>query len=627
MNTSDRESLHPTVKLLRVTGEFVRRSQSTGSFYQNHSDLPPRYHQNRRSRSANSVLHLPLQAPPHNASSFKPNSDLLQEQNYSAQDGGSEVYGVRLLRVTPESEFPMTFRGSEVTPQQSPLLQLEPPQRLDPPNFHLIRSRRMEQLYKAKIARVNEELRFFRAAAKRQGHYELSKSLPDVSMTGEVSALKLTIAQLEREQIDLLRLVLHLRGRLKQVSKENVELASKAVEASEAAETSKRQLAMADAARGRAVEEMESLKTRFADALRDHELQQRAALSNTLNKSDTRLEVIKASLLLAEKKTAEASARASHVEAQLTDLTNRLQASEAENKCLREENRRLIEESKKSLASANIQSERALKKLTHFQEQANLDEDAMRNSISMLRSQLHEALERAEKSQTELILANEAQVRLLSRSNALEQRLQQVESDLATANACHEEEMREVKDTAEAGEARLRSALEQLTHLYETRMSHAEDLFNQQHRLLKKLREECRYNVEAFDLTVSQMDRRQQLLLNEAQEAREIAALNEEERDRLHNETVEHLTQADCLARQVSQLEQTLSDKNSEIGQLNDKHQKLVRDARVLAKEVKYLQNQLSQYVPEKEKNLFDRCIIGSHEVQKVIARVEKFPT
>lgn len=64
-----------------------------------------------------------------------------------------------------------------------------------------------------------------------------------------------------------------------------------------------------------------------------------------------------------------------------------------------------------------------LKKLTHFQEQANLDEDAMRDSISLLRSQLREALERAEKSQTELILANEAHVRLLSQSNALEQRV------------------------------------------------------------------------------------------------------------------------------------------------------------------------------------------------------------
>ncbi|KAL5108800.1 hypothetical protein TcWFU_003988 [Taenia crassiceps] len=619
MDTNDRTSLHQNVKLIRTAGEFVRRSQSMGGFYQNHVDLPRRHHQLRRSRSANSMLHLTLQAPPDDTSYYKPNS----ERICSARDNGSEIYGVRLLRVTPNSEFPMAFRGLEVTSQPPPTLQLNLPQRFDPPNSQL---QRMEQLYKAKIARMSEELRFFRTTARKEGHHELSKSLPDVSLTGEISALKLAIAQLEREQIDLLRLILYLRGRLRQVSKENVELATKAAEASAAAETVKRQLAIADAARNRAVEEVESLKTRFSDALRHHELQQKEALCNTLNQSDTRLEVIRASLLLAEKRAAEASARVSHAEDQLTDLTKRFQATDAENKCLREENTRLTEELKKSLAKASIQSEEVMKKLTHFQEQANLDEDAMRDSINLLRSQLREALERAEKSQTELILANEAQVRFLSRNSALEQRLKQMESDLVTASQCHEAEMREVKETAAAQETQLRSALEQLTHLYDARLSHAEDLFNQQHRLLKKLREECQSNVEAFDLTVSQMDKRQQVLLNEAQTVREIAEVNGEERDRLYSETVEHLTQADCLARQVSRLEHTLSTKNTEINRLNDNHRTLVKDARVLLKEVKHLQNMLSQCISEKENILFQQYISGSYEVQEVIARLEKAP-
>lgn len=61
------------------------------------------------------------------------------------------------------------------------------------------------------------------------------------------------------------------------------------------------------------------------------------------------------------------------------------------------------------------------------------------------------------------------------------------------------------------------------------------------------------------------MDRRQKILQTEAQTVREIAAVNGEERDRLYSETVEHLMQADCLARQVSQLEQTLTNRNSEV--------------------------------------------------------------
>lgn len=61
-----------------------------------------------------------------------------------------------------------------------------------------------------------------------------------------------------------------------------------------------------------------------------------------------------------------------------------------------------------------------MKRLTHFQEQANLDEDVMRDSISMLKSQLQDALTKAEKFQTDLVSSNEEQIRLLSRTNTLE---------------------------------------------------------------------------------------------------------------------------------------------------------------------------------------------------------------
>ena len=55
------------------------------------------------------------------------------------------------------------------------------------------------------------------------------------------------------------------------------------------------------------------------------------------------------------------------------------------------------------------------------------------------------------------------------------------------------------------------------------------------------------------------------MLMTEAQKAKEMAAASEEERDRLHVETVEHLTEADNLAKQVSLLEKKLSKKEDEV--------------------------------------------------------------
>ncbi|KAM7535657.1 hypothetical protein Aperf_G00000093109 [Anoplocephala perfoliata] len=497
-------------------------------------------------------------------------------------------------------------------------LRLETPLNLEIQNDQLMR---IERLYKAKLARMSDELRFLRSKSQ----FDTSQSLPDVSKANEVPALKMTIARMESEQIDLMRLALHYRDRLKQVLKENADMVSKYIELSEAAELAKRKLAMAESERIRALEEVEVLKSHFAEALRDHEVQQQGALNHALNQSDARLEAIRASLLLAEKNAAESNAKALHSESQLADSAKRLHAIEVENKYLRDENIRLIEEKKVALMTANFQSQKTLKRLTHFQEQVNIDEDEMRDSISMLKSQLQDALKKAEKSQTDLVSSNEEQIRLLTRANALEIKLRQAESDLATAIQQHEVEMGEVVKTARARESYLTSALESLTQLHETKMSRAEEIINQQRRLLGKLREECRNNVEIFDGKLSHIDKQHQILLSEAEKAKELIASSEEERDRFQASTLEHLAHADQLAKQIFQLEVQISDTNFQMAQLNGKNQELLKDARILVREVKYLQSQLSQHISEKENVLSDQDLFGSQVAQEAIRRIELF--
>ena len=101
---------------------------------------------------------------------------------------------------------------------------------------------------------------------------------------------------------------------------------------------------------------MKFLKTDFEEALHDHKCQQRENINQALNESEKRFEIIKAALLSAEKNAAEASAKASFAEEKLTESTKKVQMLEAENKQLRADNTRLIEESTKSLTSAHIES-------------------------------------------------------------------------------------------------------------------------------------------------------------------------------------------------------------------------------------------------------------------------------
>lgn len=63
--------------------------------------------------------------------------------------------------------------------------------------------------------------------------------------------------------------------------------------------------------------------------------------------------------------------------------------------------------------------------------------------------------------------------------------------------------MGEVVKTAQARESYLASALENLTQLHEAKMGIAEEIINQQRRLLEKLREECRNNVEVDKIALN----------------------------------------------------------------------------------------------------------------------------
>ncbi|VDN98730.1 unnamed protein product [Rodentolepis nana] len=442
-------------------------------------------------------------------------------------------------------------------------------------------------------------------------------------MTGEIASLKMTISQLESEQIDTLRLALHFRDRFRQVYKENADLAKRFLKISEMSESAEQKLAMAENARIHDLEEIELLKSRFAEDLRNQEIQQRENLNRALNQCDERLETIKATLILAEKKAADSSARALHAESKLEDAMKRLYSLEMENKRLRDEKNRLEEEKKMSLLTANFTSRKALKRLAIIQEQADMDEGAMRESIALLKSQLQDTLLRAEKCQTELELSKEEQIRLLNRVKSLETMSRRAEGDLATASQQHEVEIKEMVTIAQSRESQLTSALKRLTQNHEIEIGRAEEIITQQGQLIAKLREECRSNVETFDIKLSQMEEKHKILLSENKKAKEIFTSVENERNRMHNLSREHLIQVDKLTKKVYSLEEQLSEKKFQMGHQNAKQRDILVDAKLLAQQIRQLRIWITQNIKEKDNELFETDLFGSFEAQEAAKRIE----
>lgn len=184
------------------------------------------------------------------------------------------------------------------------------------------------------------------------------------------------------------------------------------------------------------MEEADRLRNRFAVALRDQEIQQRENLNQALSQSDARLETVKAALLLAEKKAADSCCRALQLESNLEDALKKIHSLEVENRFLRDGKARVEQEKMISMATAHFTSyvtlvirtvhfnrQKALKQLRFIHNQANMDEDALRESICLLKSQLQDATARAEKCQTDLELSKEEQIRLLNQNKALETRV------------------------------------------------------------------------------------------------------------------------------------------------------------------------------------------------------------
>lgn len=72
-------------------------------------------------------------------------------------------------------------------------------------------------------------------------------------------------------------------------------------------------------------------------------------------------------------------------------------------------------------------------------------------------------------------------------------------------------------------------------------------------------------NLQVFNEKLSNIDEQHQILLSEAEKAKELVTSSEEERNRFQAVILEHLAHADQLTKQNFQLEEQLSNANFQV--------------------------------------------------------------
>ncbi|BHF72558.1 hypothetical protein SprV_0401562500 [Sparganum proliferum] len=460
---------------------------------------------------------------------------------------------------------------------------------------------RMEEMYKAKIARLNEELKFLQFRSIRFVDRELMPGLfSDNGMEGmkvdqESPEGWLLVSQIMRKNEDLTTLVTQLKHRVQCLAQSEAELMRKLSESIETAELAKVEKTKAEMTCQQLYLELDASRVRFEEALQEHADDQQRKLVEMLNHADTRLESVRATLMLSEGKTAEALARAEQATTEAEELRHRLEEAQRETKRLQELQLASSEEAQATIAGLKIKADTVHHDLVDYKEKTEVQmqlEEEKKKTLKLRISELHD---RAEKAETEVVTISETNIRLLSRVTSLEKQIRELEADHQYAAQKHEEEMKELFRVARARELELTENIEELTRLKDDKLSQASSLLTQYRSMLLRVREESRTGIDLFDSTLEAYGRKHWCLTNMATAAQKMTDTTEREMQRLREETVDHLHQADLLSKEVWRLEEAVAAKEYQITSLR-------RDVSILVDEIMFLREQLTRYLPEEDR-------------------------
>ncbi|VDK86493.1 unnamed protein product [Dibothriocephalus latus] len=199
-------------------------------------------------------------------------------------------------------------------------------------------------------------------------------------------------------------------------------------------------------------------------------------------------------------------------------------------------------------------------------------------------------------------------------------KVRELEADHQYAAQRHEEEIKDLFQVARARELQMAESIEELSRLKDDKLSQAASLITQYRSMLLKLREESRTGIELFDSTLEAFGRKHKCLANMATAAQSLANKTEQEMQRLREETVDHLHQADLNSKEVWRLEEAVAKKDRQITSLK-------RDMTALVSEIEFLRDELARHLPEDDRFVSERMFSGNHEVTDILSRFKNMKT
>uniref|UniRef100_A0A0X3P4Q3 Uncharacterized protein n=1 Tax=Schistocephalus solidus TaxID=70667 RepID=A0A0X3P4Q3_SCHSO len=178
----------------------------------------------------------------------------------------------------------------------------------------------------------------------------------------------LLVSQIIRKNNDLKTLVAQLKHRVQCLTESEAELMKKLSESIETAELAKVEKIKAEMTCQQLYLELDASRMRFEAALQESADDQQRKLVEMLNHTDTRLESVRATLMLSEGKTAEALARSEQATAEAEQLRAKLEVAQREIDRLREAQLVSSEEAQTKITGLQIKADRACHDLVDYRE-------------------------------------------------------------------------------------------------------------------------------------------------------------------------------------------------------------------------------------------------------------------
>ncbi|TGZ74904.1 hypothetical protein CRM22_000685 [Opisthorchis felineus] len=481
-------------------------------------------------------------------------------------------------------------------------------------------------MYRARISRLEAEVNHYRAKLQQTTNEvaRLRALITNTTASGahevgtETTLTENHVAILKRERDDLLALVSQLRQRSTLLLNHNRELVDQVSSSVKLMGIFKEEKQRLSEHAARLEKGLATLRGQLSKTIEDKTQEYHDQMAQLAVSSASELDQLQLRLLQSETELVSAKTQLGHLESRVQEMERQLVKTKQEAQDVHDESQRKLEEASVSVTKANSQRNDALVELEQLRKRLLDLQTTHSKKLEHVDELYKNAKNREAQLDCELIAIDEERHRLASKAAAAVNEASTIRQELNQLAAKHSLEMKKIESAARVNERRLVNQLNETKTNYERRLRETTSLMEQYRRSMEQLKDMYSAGVQQFGVDTKRLTAQQATVWKFHKKCKRII----QSKARLEQEMARQLLQMQHSQERITELESQLAENNQELHHLKASEAKLLKDRRILAGELRLIQQQWnSDPCPETMVRLLNRWTVN-FELEDVFDRV-----